>query len=68
MIDAIQKELVCVSVNLEPEVAAAFGKFLKQMYYPDWREYATSEEEAYQMQYACHCLYGALREQGYAPR
>jgi hypothetical protein len=61
-------EEIEIRVVLTDEQAWEFAQFLKRICFSDYRNHATSDEEAYQMVNAGERIRGALAEAGYAPR
>ena len=59
---------VSITVNLETEQAIAFSQFLKRVTYGDYRNNATSDDEAYSMQSAGGEIKVALAKKGFEPR
>jgi hypothetical protein len=57
-----------IQVTLTDEQAWEYAQFLKRVCFSDYRDHATSDEEAYQMVNAGERIRRALAEQGYAPR
>lgn len=59
---------VSITVNLETEQAVAFSQFLKRVSYGDYRNNATSDDEAYSMQSAGTEIREVLTKKGFEPR
>ena len=57
-----------ITVTLTDEQAWEFAQFLKRVCFSDYRDHATSDEEAYQMVNAGERIREALAEKGYTPR
>jgi len=63
-----QQNIVEITVILTETQAWQFAQFLKRACFSDYREHATSDDEAYHMIDAGELIRRALAEQGYAPR
>ena len=57
-----------IQVMLTDAQAWEFAQFLKRVCFSDYRNHATSDEEAYHMVNAGERIRCALAEKGYAPR
>ncbi len=57
-----------ITVTLTDEQAWEFAQFLKRVCFSDYRDHATSDEEAYHMVNAGERIRRVLAEAGYAPR
>ncbi len=57
-----------IAVVLTDVQAWQYAQFLKRVTFADYRQRATSDDEAYVMIAAGECLRDALKEKGYAPR
>ncbi|OGT04885.1 MAG: hypothetical protein A2Z65_12975 [Gallionellales bacterium RIFCSPLOWO2_02_58_13] len=60
--------MMIMEVALPNDQAWAFAEFLKRAGYNDYRQLATSDDEAYAMQDAAEKVRAALAEKGIAPR
>ena len=61
-------EEIEIRVVLTDPQAWEFAQFLKRACFSDYRDHATSDEEAYQMINAGERIREALAQAGYAPR
>jgi hypothetical protein len=61
-------EEIEIQVVLTDQRAWEFAQFLKRACFSDYRDHATSDEEAYQMINAGERIREALAAKGYAPR
>lgn len=59
---------VKVQLELDEQNALALAQFLKRVGWSEWRGCAVSDDEAYQMKYACGELQKALADAGFSPR
>ncbi len=59
---------ITINVTLTDAEARQYAQFLKRVCFSDYRQRATSEEDASRMLDAGEKVRDALREQGYAPR
>ena len=57
-----------IKVDLTDAQAWEFAQFLKRVCFSEYRNNATTDEEAYHMRDAGEQIRSALAEQGYAPR
>lgn len=64
----VPKEHVRITVELTESEAWEFAQFLKRATFQQFRDNATSENEAYFMIDAASAIRRALAEKGYAPR
>jgi hypothetical protein len=62
------EQAVSIALDLSFEEAWALAQFLKRVGYSDYRRLATSNDEAYLMQYGGEKLREALAQAGAAPR
>ena len=63
-----QMKDVEITVVLTDAQAWDFAQFLKRVCFSEYRNNATSDDEAYRMRDAGELIRQALAEQGYAPR
>jgi hypothetical protein len=63
-----QMKTVEIQVTLSHEQAWEFAQFLKRVSFSEYRNNATSDNEAYEMRDAGDQIRRALAEKGYAPR